>query len=63
MRNIFKTFKENKELLEENKILKAKNESLTQFRKNFDNYYRDISDTKVIKRRYNNCRCLYSRCV
>lgn len=54
MRNIFKTFKENKRLSEENKILKAQNDSLTQFRKNFDNYYRDISGVKIVERRYDN---------
>lgn len=54
MRNIFKTFKENKSLLEENKLLKAQNEALTEFRKNFDNYYHDISGVKVITRSYDN---------
>ena len=52
MRNIFKTFKENKTLLEENKLLKARNEALTEFRKNFDNYYNDISGVRVITRNY-----------
>lgn len=52
MRNIFKTFKDNKRLIEENKILKAQNESLTQFRENFDKYYHDISTPKIIERRY-----------
>lgn len=53
MRNIFKTFKENKSLLEENKLLKAQNEALTEFRKSFDNYYNDISGARVITRNYN----------
>lgn len=52
MRNIFKTFKENERLLEENKILKAQNEALAEFRKSFDNYYKDISGVKVITRTY-----------
>ena len=52
MKNIFKTFKENKKLLEENKLLKAQNEALTEFRKNFDNYYTDISGIKIIHRDY-----------
>jgi hypothetical protein len=52
MRNIFKTFKENKRLEEENKRLKAQNEALTEFRKSFDNYYNNISGVKVITRNY-----------
>ena len=48
MRNIFKTFKENKKLLEQNKILKAQNESLIQFKKSFDDYYHKISGVKII---------------
>jgi hypothetical protein len=52
MRNIFKTFKENKRLEEENKLLKAQNEALTEFRKSFDNYYNNISCVKVITRNY-----------
>jgi hypothetical protein len=52
MRNIFKAFKENKRLLEENKLLKAQNEALTEFRKSFDNYYNDISGVKVITKNY-----------
>ena len=52
MRNIFKTFKENKRLIEENKILKAQNEALTEFRKGFDKFYNDIADVKVITRTY-----------
>ena len=54
MRNIFKTFKENKVLLEENKLLKAQNEALIEFRKSFDNYYHDISGVKVITKNYDN---------
>lgn len=54
MRNIFKTFKENKRLSEENKILKAQYESLLEFKKNFDSYYHDISDVKIIERSYDN---------
>lgn len=50
MRNIFKTFKENERLLEENKLLKAQNDALVEFRKNFDNYYNSISGVKVITR-------------
>jgi hypothetical protein len=53
MKNIFKTFKENKKLLEENKLLKAQNEALAEFRKSFDNYYADISDVKIIHRNHN----------
>ena len=52
MRNIFKTFKENKVLLEENKLLKAQNEALAEFRKSFDNYYNDVSGARVITRNY-----------
>jgi hypothetical protein len=52
MKNIFKTFKENKKLSEENKLLRAQNEALTEFRKNFDNYYADISGVKIICRDY-----------
>ena len=52
MRNIFKTFKENQKLLEENKILKAQNEALVEFRKSFDNYYKDISGVKFITKNY-----------
>lgn len=52
MKNIFKTFKENKKLLEENKLLKAQNDALIEFRKNFDNYYADISGVKIIHRNY-----------
>lgn len=52
MRNIFKTFKENKRLLEENKLLKAQNDALAEFRKSFDNYYNDISGVRVITRNY-----------
>lgn len=54
MRNIFKTFKENKILLEENKLLKAQNEALTEFRKSFEDYYNDISGVKVIEKTYKN---------
>ena len=54
MRNIFKTFKENKSLLEENKLLKAQNEALTEFRKSFDSYYNDVSGARVIARNYDN---------
>ena len=54
MRNIFKTFKENERLSEENKILKAQYESLMEFKKNFDKYYHDISDVRIIERSYNN---------
>lgn len=43
-----------KRLIEENKILKAQNESLMQFKKNFDNFYHDISDVRIIERNYNN---------
>lgn len=52
MRNIFKVFKENKSLLEENRLLKAQNDALTEFRKSFDNYYHDISGVRVIIRNY-----------
>lgn len=52
MKNIFKTFKENKRLSEENKILKAQNESLMQFKDNFDNYYHNISGVKIIEKHY-----------
>lgn len=52
MRNIFKAFKENKRLLEENKLLKAQNEALAEFRKSFDNYYNDISGVRVITKNY-----------
>lgn len=54
MRNIFKTFKENKSLLEENKILKAQNEALMQFKESFDSYYRTISGVKFIPVSYDN---------
>lgn len=50
MRNIFKTFKENKKLLEENKLLKAQNEALSEFRKSFDNYYNEVSGVRLITR-------------
>lgn len=57
MLNIFKTFKENKELLteneklkKENEKLKNQNEALMQFKGNFDNYYHDISAFKIITR-------------
>lgn len=52
MKNIFKVFKENKRLTEENRILKAQNDALQEFRKNFDNYYNDVSCTRVITRQY-----------
>ena len=52
MRNIFRTFKENQRLIEENKILKAQNDSLTEFRKGFDKFYNDIAGTKVFTRTY-----------
>ena len=52
MKNIFKVFKENKRLAEENKLLKAQNEALTEFRKGFDKFYNDISSVKVITRSY-----------
>lgn len=48
MKNIFKTFKENKRLIKENETLKAQNDALTQFRRNFDNWYHDISNCKTI---------------
>lgn len=54
MRNIFKTFKENERLTEENKILKAQYESLMDFKSNFNKYYHDISGTRVIERSYGN---------
>ena len=54
MRNIFKTFKENGKLTEENKILKAQYESLMEFKSNFDRYYHDISDVRIIERSYDN---------
>lgn len=54
MRNIFKTFKENERLSEENKILKAQYESLMDFKKSFDNYYHKLSDIKVIEKTYDN---------
>lgn len=54
MRNIFKTFKENKNLLQENELLKAQNKALMEFRKNFDNYYHAISGAKVMTRSYDN---------
>ena len=54
MRNIFKTFKENERLIEENKILKVQYESLMEFKSNFDRYYHDISDVRVIERSYDN---------
>ena len=41
-----------KRLIEENKILKAQNESLMQFKKNFDNFYHDISSSIIIERKY-----------
>lgn len=52
MKNIFKVFKENKKLSEENKLLKLQNDALTEFRKSFDNYYADISGVKVITKNY-----------
>ena len=54
MRNIFKIFKENKELKEENKILTSKTEALTEFRKNFDKFYNSMSSYKIVERRYDN---------
>lgn len=52
MKNIFKIFKENKKLIEENKILKAQNEALEKFRVSFDNYYHETSGTKIIGKSY-----------
>lgn len=59
MRNIFKTFKENKrlseenkKLLEENKILKARNEAIMEFKSKTDYY---ITMSNVIS--------LHSKCV
>lgn len=52
MKKIFKAFKENKRLLEENKLLKAQNEALAEFRKSFDNYYNNISGVRVITKNY-----------
>ena len=49
MRNVFK---ENKKLLEENKILKAQSEALEKFRVNFDNYYHETSGIKMIAKSY-----------
>lgn len=56
MRNIFIRFKrykrlkeESERLLEENKILKAQNEALIQFKTNFDNYYHSISNPRIIE--------------
>lgn len=54
MKNIFKTFKDNKRLLEENKILKAQIEALEKFRNNFDKYYHDVSAPRVIENKYDN---------
>ena len=51
MKNIFK---ENKRLLEENKILRAQNEALEKFRVSFDNYYHEVSRPKTIIRNYDN---------
>lgn len=50
MRNIFKTFKDNKQLIEENKILKAKNEALENFKGTFDDFYHSITSTKYVDR-------------
>lgn len=54
MRNIFKTFKENKTLSEENHTLKAQIETLNEFKKNFDDYYHSISSHKIVEKRYAN---------
>lgn len=52
MRNIFKTFKDNKQLIEENKILKSKNDALENFKESFDKFYYSISSTKWVDRVY-----------
>jgi hypothetical protein len=54
MRNIFKTFKENKTLLEENHTLKVQIEALNEFKKIFDDYYHSISSHKIIEKKYDN---------
>lgn len=58
MRNIFKTFKENKTLSEENRTLKAQIETLNEFKKNFDDYYHSISSHRVIEKKYDNATVL-----
>ena len=63
MKNIFKTFKENEKLIEENKILKAQNEALAQFRKSFEAYYREVSGVKIITRNYDNIVTLNATCI
>lgn len=50
MRNIFKTFKENKALIEENKLLKAQNDALMNYKESFDKFYRDTTNTKILLR-------------
>ena len=54
MRNIFKTFKENKKLLEENRVLSSQITALTEFKKSFDDYYQSISSHRIIEKRYGN---------
>lgn len=52
MRNIFKAFKENKTLSEENHTLKVQIEALNEFKKNFDDYYHSISSHRIIEKKY-----------
>lgn len=63
MFDVFKIYKRNKELLEENKILKEQNEALMQFKKSFDNYYNDISGTKFIIKQDRNIVTLNGVCT
>lgn len=51
MKNIFK---ENKRLLEENKLLKAQIEALNQFKTTFDEFYHEISGPKIFTNNYDN---------
>lgn len=49
MKNIFKIFKENQMLREENKLLQAKIEALNTFKENFDKFYHDVTSVHYVK--------------
>jgi hypothetical protein len=49
MKNIFKIFKENQALREENKLLQAQIEALSTFKENFDKFYHDVTNVHYVK--------------
>lgn len=61
--DIFKTLKENRMLRKENEVLKIKYDTLSDFKKNFDTYYRELTGFKVITREHNDVLRMKSTCV